>query len=150
MDRMMEHLRRTLLWLCAALLVLSGAIGRGVVLCVSSDGGTRLEAADEAGRCREGKQGFAASNDAECSQLTLAAGSCQGCEDLTVADGSVRRASFNPASTLTLPPVVFVAAILPSYAAAETFTRVRTPRSSRPASLSSDVYAVRKTVTLLI
>ena len=144
----MEYLRRMIPWVCAAVLVLSGAVGRGVVLCVASDGSAHLERADDEGRCVGGEAGFSASGRLECSQLTDTAAHCLGCEDVSLDTESVRLTSFSPEASL--PPVV-IAFVIPRHdTSAEFMSRLPRPFSSPSASLSSDVYAVRKTVALLI
>jgi hypothetical protein len=144
----MEYLRRMIPWVCAAVLVLSGAVDRGVVLCVASDGSTHLELADDAGRCVGGEAGFSASGRLECSLLTGAAAHCLGCEDVSLDTESVRLTSFSPEASL--PPVVIAFVIPRQDSSAESMSRLPRPFSSPSASLSSDVYAVRKTVALLI
>lgn len=145
----MEYLRRMIPWVCAAVLVLSGAVGRGVVLCVDSDGSVHLELADDAGRCVDGELAFSTSGRLDCPQLTDAA-HCLGCEDVSLDTDSVRLTSVSPEANLSLPPLV-TAFLIPRHdTAAEATSRVPRPLSSPPVSRSSDVYAVRKTVALLI
>ncbi len=150
MDRPMELLRRILPWLCAAVMVLSGAVGRGAVLCVAADGGTRVELADNAGRCLEGVSEHSATDPRECPQFASAHGDCEGCQDVAIASGSARPTSGGAESLLTLPPLVFLAVVPRHDLSVNFLSRIQRPREVRPASLSSDVYALRKTVTLLI
>lgn len=146
----MELLRSILPWLCAAVMVLSGAVGRGAVLCVAADGGTRLELADNTGRCLEGVSEYSPTDTHSFPQLASGHGDCEGCQDVAIASGSARLSSGGAESLLTLPPLVFIA-VVPRHDLAVNFrSRVQRPREARPASLSSDVCALRKTVTLLI
>ncbi len=150
MDRRMELFRKILPWLCAAVMVLSGAVGRGAVLCVAADGGTRLELADNTGRCVDGVSEHTATDPHQPLQLASVHGDCGGCQDVTIASSSIRLASGGAESLLTLPPLVFVAVVPRHDLSVEFLSRVERPREVRPASLSSDIYALRKTVTLLI
>jgi hypothetical protein len=146
----MGYLRRMIPWVCAAVLVLSGAVGRGVVLCVDSDGSAHLELADDTGRCVDGELDFSTSGRLECSRLTAATAHCLGCEDVSLDTDSVRLTAVSPEVNLSLPPLV-TAFLIPRHDTSAEFTsRVPRPLSSPPVSLSSDVYAVRKTVALLI
>lgn len=146
----MRHFRQTFLWLLSATLVLSGVMGRGFVLCVPADGTARLEVSGEDGRCQQ--DGGVRADAAGHAAAALAGDSlrCHGCEDVTLSAGIARvsAAGANPFSAV--PPLVPAATIPQHHAAAEFEARPARPRARLASPHSSDVYAVRTTVALII
>lgn len=146
----MTYVRRIFPWLCAAALLFSGAVGRGVVLCFESDGKVRFEAADAAGRCLEGEVTGDTRDGDHCAVLASAAGHLGGCEDVTVARDSLQLTSLGAEAALVLPTILFDAAMTLCEVPVEFVQYFQSSRSFAPPSLLSDVHAIRKTVTLLI
>lgn len=150
MDPRMTHVRRILPWLCAAAMLLSGAVGRGAVLCFESDGDVRFEAADAAGRCLEGETTPSHPRGDRCASISPAAGHVGGCEDVSVSRDSLQLTSLGVEAALVLPTILFDAAMTLCEVPVEFVRYFQSSRSLPPPSLLSDVIAIRKTVTLLI
>ncbi|MBN9519200.1 hypothetical protein J0H58_11880 [bacterium] len=146
----MTHVRRIFPWLCAAALLFSGAVGRGVVLCFESDGNVRFEAADASGRCLEGEATVSHPESDRCATISSAAGHLGGCEDVSVSRDSVQPTSLGLEAALVLPTLLFDAAVALCEVPVEFVRYVKNSRSLPPPSMLSDVNAIRKTVTLLI
>ncbi len=146
----MAYVRRILPWLCAAALLFSGAVGRGVVLCYESGGNVRFEAADAAGRCLQDEATVSHQEGDRCATITSATGHLGGCEDVSVSRDSVQHTSLGIETALVLPTLLFDAAIALCEVPVEFVQYVNNSRSLPPPSLLSDVNAIRKTVTLLI
>lgn len=146
----MQHLRGTLLWLCTVSLVLSGFMGRGLVLCVRADGAAALEQVSGDGRCLDGGVAYSA---AESERAVSRAGDlvhCEGtgCQDFTIADSLSRISSVTSEWSQTQTPIVLLSLIvLPGVSATST---PRTPRQHLPNFFVSDVDAVRRTVSLIV
>lgn len=142
----MGHFRRTFLWLVSATLVFSGVMGRGFVLCVPADGTARLEAPGEDGRCQE-DDGAPADAAGVLAGVLL---HCHGCEDVTLSAGIARVSTASADSLLPVPHLVLAATIPQHDAAAEFEARPARHRVPLSDPRSSDVYAVRTTVALII
>jgi hypothetical protein len=146
----MEHLRGTLLWLCTVSLVLSGFMGRGVVLCVRADGATALEQVSGDGRCLDGGVAYAAAAEDRAGWRSGDLVHCEstGCHDFTIADSLTRISSATPEASQTQSPLVLLTRIVLPIASAERTLHI--PRHHPPTFFVSDVDAVRTTVSLIV
>lgn len=146
----MVHLRGTLLWLCTLSLVLSGFMGRGLVLCVRADGAAALEQVSGDGRCLDGGVAYAAAESDRGGSLAGDLVNCEstGCHDFTIADSLSPLSSVTPEASLTqLPLVLLTLLVMPTDSAERT---PRAPRQHPPEFFVTDVAAVRTTVSLIV
>lgn len=146
----MKHLRGTLLWLCTVSLVLSGFMGRGLVLCVRADGAAALEQVSGDGRCLDGGVAYAAAESDRVGSLAGNLVHCEGtgCQDFTIADTLTRPSSATPEASQTQSPLVLLTLFASPTASSE--RTPRTPRHQPSAIFVTDVDAVRTTVSLIV
>ncbi len=146
----MHSLRPMLLWLFAALMVISGPLARSVVVCVGAAGEARLEAADSTGRCLDENSAVQEHGHSNGESLFSSDGDCLGCADVAIAAHSVQLSSFAPESQLVLPPLLFDAAMTLCEVPVDFVQSVRLSRIFSPPALVTDIGVIRDTVTLLI
>ena len=145
----MWHVRQTVVWLCSLALFFASGLGQGVVLCFGVDGAVRVEAAAAGPSCHLSDEAVIELPSARGQTALAVSDSCGGCEDVAFADRSPER---SPTSDKLLEsgPLVFAWLITHTGLASEPLTRpVRIDTPPRGAR-SSDLYAVRETVILLI
>lgn len=152
----MGDFRRTLHLLCCLALVFTGGLGRGLVWCI--DGGSiRLEASGLDGSCYQ-RSGKAPAHAAlrtgcepdRCGNSVVRSAPCGGCEDVTVIEATASVPAGSVASLLPAQPVSLAFASLWPPSFPEPPGRGPGLHSTLVASRSFDVYAVRKTIVLLI
>lgn len=148
----MTHLRRTFLWLCSTLLVVTGVSGRGLVVCVPTGESARLEVSGDNGKCLgdSNRAGGIASVGYESAGLRDLPPHDHGCEDVSLAEAPAHLTVWGSDTFLTIPSFVLPALFPRKQAGIEVGSRLRLRRLPIPDTRSSDVYAVRTTVTLLI
>lgn len=146
----MWHFRQIVLLLSSLAVLLASGLGRGFVLCVGEDGVARVEASDVEGTCRLAN-GAAERRSADQSRMSVcSATTCNDCQDFAFAERSTQISSA-PADLHTdsapLVLVWLVSRVNLSLDHASADTRHVTPFLG---GRSSDLYAVRETVILLI
>lgn len=146
----MRSLRPMLLWLFAAMMVLSGPLARSVVVCVGAAGEARLEAADSTGRCLDENSAVEEHGHSNAESLYSTDRDCLGCADVAIAAHSFQFSSFAPESQLVLPPLLFDAAMTLCEVPADLVQSVRLSRIFSPPAVLTDIGVIRETVTLLI
>jgi hypothetical protein len=148
----MTHLRRTFLWLCSTLLVVTGVLGRGLVVCVPAGESARLEVSGDNGKCLgdSDRAGGFASVGNESAGLRGLPSHDHGCEDIALAEAPVHLPVWGSDTFLTTPSFVLSAVFPRKEAGVEVGSLPRLRRLPIPDTRSTDVYAVRTTVTLLI
>lgn len=164
----MGHLRRSLHWLCCITLVLTGVFGRGFVLCI--DGGSvRLEALGIDGSCYQGRGKLSdhvalltsIHSDDRCEpggggvpgtgcEPSFGREPCDGCEDVTVLAGAAPLPAGSAASLLPAPALLLDFISLGAVSSIQSADLVQRTHPSLLDPRSLDLYAVRKTVVLLI
>jgi hypothetical protein len=139
----MRDFRQIVLGLCSLVLVFTGVLGRGYVLCIADDGVIRVESA--------GKDGLCAPR--ECKYGLEPADACNGCEDVGFPEGLARLSNGSLDSLLATPsmlgPSLHVSSSASWWDLEHTVLHLH-PHPPFDTSLSSDLCAIRETVILLI